>query len=151
MALFCSLFQNSALQSFSSNGTSIPLCRTIIKFSNIKFVAYKAIIILEKEFSGSLVRVLACSSGGRWFKSTHSITKIPLYLTVRFHSMEWIELGNLQHSGQDKVIMSKLQRECKSDIQCWIIYWMSGCGAQSKNIPPHSILVFLISIYIRIL
>ncbi len=38
--------------------------------------------------------------------------------------------------------MSKLRLECGSDIQRWIIHWMSGRGAHTKNIPSHPIVVY---------
>ncbi len=93
------------------------------------------------EFSGWMVRALARSSGGSWFESTHSITKmwlveLPPCLTVRFHLLGWIEVGQLPHSGQGWVIMRKLR------LECCISHWMPGRGAHTKNIPSHSIFVY---------
>ncbi len=41
----------------------------------IMLIALKKIIIV-REFSGCVVRVLACNSRGRWLESTQSITLI---------------------------------------------------------------------------
>ena len=71
----------------------------------------------------------------RWFE-------LPLCLTVRFHSLWWIKIGHLPHSGKCYVIMSKLRWECGSDIHFWIIHWMSGRGAHTKNIPSHPRVVY---------
>ena len=59
----------------------------------------------------------------------------------RFHSLGWIKVGHLPHSGQCEVIMSKLRWECGSDIQCQNIHWMSERGAHTKNIPSNPIVV----------
>ncbi len=69
-----------------------------------------------------IVRALSCSSGARWFKSTHRITKmwwfeLPLHLTVRFYWLGWIKVGHLPLSSQGHVIMSELRWKRASDFQ----------------------------------
>ncbi len=62
---------------------------------------------------------------------------------VRFHSLGWIKVGHLPHSGQGEVILRKLRWEYESNIKCWIIHWMSGRGAHTKNIPSHPVVYHL--------
>ncbi len=58
-----------------------------------------------RKFSALVVRALTRSSGGKWFESTHSITKmwwfqLLLRQTVRFLSLGWIKVRYLPHSRQ---------------------------------------------------
>ncbi len=80
-----------------------------------------------KEVSGWDVRELAYSSGGRWFESSNSITKIwwfehPLRLTVQFHSLVWIKKKDTCHTLIYLII---------SNI--WKCHLMSGCGDHTKT------------------